>query len=483
MTKRNSLGSVTLAGARITFLGQAGRLTFQLLGIFVLARLLSPSDFGIFGMVAAVTAFAAVIGDFGLSSAAIQSKFLSSKQKSNLFWINLSVGLTGAGVLAAASNLIGNFYARPEIVPIVLALAVNFLLTSSATQFLAEATRQLKFSLLACTDVIAQAVALVIAVWFANLGAGPWALVFQQLTVSMVTLIILVTMTGWLPGLPGKAPMRALMSFGINTFAVQVLNYLTSSLDSVLTGRYLGAYTLGLYDRAFQLFRLPTQQIATPLSRVVLPIVSRLQDNLERLQSYLEKALIALAYTIGGLMVFLAVLSEPIVELALGSQWHESAPILAILAIGGFFQGLGYIFQWAFMATGKVAVQLRYAIFTRILMVALICAGVPFGVHGIALAVSLGLMINWIILLIFAIPKTGLNPRGFMHAIRRPLFLHACAGVSATLVSSVIFYGVENQWVYGLISMIIVYTLIISLTPQIRHECFLVLKYTKMFRK
>jgi PST family polysaccharide transporter len=485
MTNPVSLRRQTFSGARWMFMGQVGRLTFQILALLVLARILRPTDFGLYGMVAAITAFAAVLGDFGLSAAAIQAKTLAPAQKSNLFWINLSVGVMGAICLLFAAKPLSDFYGQPELESLALALAVNFILTSSATQFMAEATRRMRFGILAAVEVSAHGVGFAVAVIVGLTGGGPWALVWQQLSASSVSLVLLAILTGWFPGFPKRAPMRKLMSFGLSTFAVQVLNYLTSSVDSILAGKFLGAHSLGLYDRAFQIYRLPVQQIATPLSRVVLPIVSRIQDDQARLQSYLERAQRVLALVVGAVMVGVALLAEIIVAVVLGPGWENSAQILMILSFGGFFQGLGYVYQWAFLATGKVGEQLKFTIFTRFLMLGLIISGVSFGILGIAAGVAIGLCVNWFVLSVWGIPKTGLDYRGLWRAMGRPLAMHGsavCVGLATQIGTAALSVSSPANILLGTGAAFFVYGLAIIFSKSVRSDISDLLSFVKRFR-
>ena len=147
-------------------------------------------------------------------------------------------------------------------------------------QFRTELNHQLRFGAIAAADVLGQACGFVVAVIGALSGWTYWALVAFQIVGAAVTNAILIARARWWPGWYHRGtPMRSLLVFGANTFLTQVVNYLSTNIDQVLIGRVWGASVLGFYNRAFQIARLPEQQIAAPLTRLALPYLSRKQDD------------------------------------------------------------------------------------------------------------------------------------------------------------------------------------------------------------
>lgn len=424
-----TLAAAAARGAVTTLGAQWIRFAVQFAGIAILARLLDPGDFGLISMVTAIIGFAVVIGDFGLSMATIQAVEATHRQRSNLFWLNTILGLALAGVILLAAPLIAEFYRAPELTDVTRALAAVFVLNAVSAQFRAEASRHLRFRWLASADVVAPVLGLGAAVTVALLGGGYWALVSQQLVIAISTFLLLVISARWLPGLPSfDEPMRPLLAFGANTLGVQVLTYLSSNVDSVLIGRFWGASALGYYDRAFQLFRMPLVQLASPLTRVAFPVLSRLQDDPLRFDRYLSRAHALLMYVMGGGFLLAAVTADPLIELVLGPGWDESKPILAVLAIGGVFQTAGYVYFWAFLAKGRTGLQLRFSLIGRSLMVAAIVVGVFWGPLGVAFGSAAGLLLNWLVLTLFAMPRLDIDLRGLSAVTARAAGVLLAAG-------------------------------------------------------
>lgn len=384
-------------------------------------------------MATALIGVAVVLGDFGLSMAAIQSQTITHAQRSNLFWSNAAIGLILFACVFFAAPLVAAFYGEPDLVDVTRALSVTFLLNSLSAQFRAEVSSKLRFRWLAAADLGGAAGGLIVAIVLAMLGAGLWAIVAQQVAVGAVTLATLVLGARWMPSLPTRhASMGSLYKFGANTLGVQLLNYATSNADSILIGRVWGAGPLGVYDRAFRLFRLPLQQIAAPMTKVALPVLSKLQDDRARYDAYLQRAQLVLAYGFGGSFMILAGVSGPLIEVLLGPGWDEAKPIFAALAVGGVFQGIGYVYYWVFLSRALTALQLRWAIVTKSLSVILMGFGVVVGPLGVAVAVSVGQAMNWLLLTIFPMRHAQVNRKALIAAAIRPIvFLTPFTIVSA----------------------------------------------------
>lgn len=393
-------------------------------------------------MVFAIVGIAMVIGDFGLSMAAIQSQTITQAQRSNLFWTNALVGIVLAGAIMLAAPLIANFYGQPELVAIAQVMSITFVLNALTAQFRAEVSVKLRFKWLALTDVIAAAIALVLAVGLAWAGYGYWALVSQQVALAAVSLGGMIAGARWVPGLPRRVEgMGALYRYGANTLGVQVFTYVTSNVDSVLIGRVWGAAPLGLYDRAYQLFRLPMLQIAAPMTKVAMPILSKIQDDDSRYEAYVRRAQVILGYVFGGTFLMLAALSDPVIDIALGPNWDTAKPLFAILAIGGVFQGIGFVYYWVFLSRALTGLQLRWTIIGRSAMVGMMAVGVIWGPLGVAIGSTLGQITMWALTTAFPMRKTGVAVRPLVRIAIRPILLltpiaGVCIALSYTMMSS-----------------------------------------------
>jgi len=396
MTTAGSLGGSAARGATLTMAGQLLRVGVQFASIVILARLLSPSDYGLLAMVLAVVGIGEIFRDFGLSSAAIQAKDLSREERDNLFWTNTGIGATLSVLAVGASFVLPLIYGEPRLQAITAALAVTFLLNGASTQQRADLTRSMRFGALAMVEVVAQVAGFVAGVSFALAGAGYWALVAQQLTIPLLALILLVSSTRWIPGPPHRhVSIRRFFKFGMNLLGVQLLTYVSRNVDSVVIGARFGSAQLGAYDRAFQLLMLPLNQINAPATRVALPVLSKLQDDPERFARFILRGQLVLVHVITAIFAFAIAQAPALIAIVLGSQWGETVYLFQILAVGGVAQALTYAAYWAFLASGRVDSNLRYSLLTRPILVVGILVGSLWGPAGIATAYAGILMLFW----------------------------------------------------------------------------------------
>lgn len=432
-----TLADRAVRGVGFTLGAQVLRALTQVASVVVLSRLLPSADFGILAMITAIVGIATVLGDFGLSTAAIQAKTITNAQRSNLFWANAAIGVLVAGLLLALAGVIGGFYREPSIDPLVRVLALTFVINAFTTQYRAELTRELRFHVLAAVDTVAPVVALLLAIVLSIAGFGAWALVWQQVAIALVTLVGCAAGTKWSPGWPTRAPMRSLVRFGLGALGVQIVTYLSTNVDNVILGRFAGAAETGYYARAFQLYRLPAQQIATPIGQVALPVLSRLQHDQQKFEAYFERAHLAMLYVFGGASFAMAACSWPIVDVALGSGWGPAKPLFLVLAIGGVFQSMTYAYMWAFQSKGLVGLQLRYAVIGRSIMIGLLFAGLPFGALGVAAGSAAGQLVMWSIYTVFAVERFGFSRARIVRLVAAPFAIGTIAAVVAGAVSVV----------------------------------------------
>ncbi|MBB3676978.1 lipopolysaccharide biosynthesis protein [Modestobacter versicolor] len=396
MSGGRGLAGSASRGAVVTLVGQAVRVVVQLAGIVVLARLLSPEDYGLVAIVAAIIGFGEIFRDFGLSSAAIQARVLTDGQRDNLFWLNTGIGGVLAVLVCAAAPLLAAAFDDDRLVPLAMALSATFLLNGISTQYRAMHARHLRFGRLALSEITGQLAGVALGITAAALGAGYWALVVLQLGQLVVTQVLLVATNRWLPGRPRRdESIRPFVGYGAQLIGAQLLNHLASNVDTLTIGARFGAVPAGLYNRAFQLVMMPLLQVQMPSTRVALPVLSRLQDQRERFADFLLFGQVVLLSLIGTVFGVLVAQAPDVVHLALGPQWPEVVPLLRILLVAGFFQAAGYATYWVFLAKGLTRTQFVYALVTRPVVAAMVVAGSVWGLRGVAVAYAAGAALSW----------------------------------------------------------------------------------------
>ncbi len=391
------MAAVAARGASYTVAGQLVRIVVLFAGTIVLARVLSPTDFGLVAIVTSLMAFGELVRDFGLSTAAARETRLSREQQSNLFWINTALGCGLGAATYFLAPVVASVFSDDALADIVRWSAVVFVANGAATQFRAELNRRLDFKKLALVDTVPVVLGLAAAVGFVLLAEPTyWALVCQQLVTAVAGLAFAVLASRWLPGLPTRrGPVGHLMSFGFGLFGTQGVAYFTRNVDNLSLGYVWGPAELGMYNRAYQLLMVPINQIAAPLTRVAVPILTRVADQRERFQSYLRTGQLMGGVVLGVTYGILFGLADPIVTLVFGTQWAPMIPIFQALTVGGAFRALNQVTFWAFLAKGATAAQFRFYLVSQPLIVVCMLAGLPWGALGVAVGHSVGYGVNW----------------------------------------------------------------------------------------
>lgn len=421
-------------GAFLLLGAQWGRYLSQVLGIVILARLVGPGDFGIVALGASVAGLAAVLGDFGLSMAALRAPALTDRQRTNLFWMNTGIGTAAAGLVAGVAPAFAAVFDDTRLVVVLLLLAPAFLLRSASAQLRVELNRSGRLERLAGSELAGDLSGLAGAVVLALLGGGYLALALQGTLAAAVTLAVAFACTTWRPGLPRRgADMRGLLAFGGNTFVVHALNYASTNVGTLMIARSASDQVIGFYNRATQLVNLPIDQVITPLTRVVIPHLAG-ATSASDLGTRLAKFQVVLCYPAFAYLSLFVAAAPPAIEVVLGPAWTPAAAFVPVLAVGALFQTLGYPQYWAFVSTGRSALLLASEAAGRLAMIALAIGLAPLGPLAVATAVAAGQFLLWVAAAVVFLPRTGVPSWPLVRAGLRPIAIFATALAASTLV-------------------------------------------------
>ncbi|WP_262103500.1 lipopolysaccharide biosynthesis protein [Arthrobacter sp. Marseille-P9274] len=409
----DDLGGRAVRGASATLAGQGIRIFVLLVSTVVLARILRPEDFGLYAVVASLIAFGELFRDFGLSSAASRATKISRRQKSNLFWINLLLGIVLGIIAFLSAGPIAALFRQPELTGIVEALAVTFPLSGFATQFRAEINRSLRFRALAIVDTLPVVFGLASALVYASfVGADYWVLVVQQIAAVFSGVVLAVIFGRWFPGLPSRhESIRSFLNFGLGVFGTQAIAYFTKNADNLALGFFWGPGPLGIYSRAYQVLMLPLNQIAAPMTRVAVPVLTRVADQPIRFERYLGQGQLLGGLGLGLIYGSALGLADALIPLVFGPGWESMVVVFQILAVGGIFRGLNQVTFWAFLAKDKTTSQLRFYAWSQPIIVGLMLAGLPWGPVGVAIGHSIGYFVNWLLAVGWCARATGVKAK------------------------------------------------------------------------
>ena len=300
----------------------------------LLARLLVPADFGLAGMTFVVVGFADAFADFGVGSAIIQRKTITSKELSSLYWLNIMTGVLICLLITAAAPWIAAFFGQERLLRLLPLAALNFLIVPFGQQFQVLLQREMLFDRLAKIEVFAQLAGTLAAVSFALAGRGVIALVWGLL-VSAGTRTALLMALGWRRWAPSlyfsPQGMSGYLRFGAYRVADFGAFYFASNIDTIVIGRYLGPSALGIYSLALQLVVWPLTRINPIISRVAFPVLSKVQDNDSALGRGFLEMIKLLATFLFPLLAALGASAPWLIPFVFGAKWARSVPILQLL--------------------------------------------------------------------------------------------------------------------------------------------------------
>lgn len=403
-----SIARRSIMGTAVTLGAQAIKIAAQFATIVLLARLLSPAEFGLFAIVAAIMTIFELFKDLGLSSATVQRADITDRQVSALFWMNGALGTGIAILLALSAPLLGWIYGEPVLVEITPIVALTLVLTGFSAQHLAILRRQMRFGTLAAIQTGAEIVAMAAALGAAAAGLGLWALVVQRLTWAGVTMFGSWAASRWMPGRPARfSEVRGLVVFGGNVTGAMVLGSCAGNLDKILIGWFWGAVPLGLFERAQKLILMPVQNINTPLATVALPMLSRLVGEPARYRKAYFGIVERVGMGIAPLAATVIVAAVPLVDVVLGSQWGEAAPILAWMGVTIVHMPVTYTLSWLYMSQNRTSEMLAAATVNSLLMLVVIAAALPFGPVAVAAALAVSGVVMRIPVLFWYAGRSG----------------------------------------------------------------------------
>ena len=375
----------SMRGGALTLAAQVVKFCVSMGATIIVARLLTPQDYGLVSMVVVLTGFLGMFQYLGLPAATIQWPELSHVQVSTLFWVNVALSTLIAVVVLLSSPLLVWFYNEPRLLGIAAGYAVVIFLTGLAIQHLAILQRQMRFVAFAVIDIGAVALGLVAAIVAALRGAGYWALVVNQVVFSVTTIVGAWTACRWRPSLPRRnAGVGSILKYGGNLTGYSFTSFLAQNLDNALIGKFWGAYQLGIYSRAYQMLLMPIGQIITPLATVAVPTLSRLADAPERYRNAYLRILERIAMLTMPLIAFMVATSDWIVLLLLGPQWIEAGRIFMLLGMAAIFQPVARSGTWLFITQGRSREMLSWGLFGSSIAVVSIVGGLPWGATGVA---------------------------------------------------------------------------------------------------
>ncbi|HEY4814664.1 MAG TPA: lipopolysaccharide biosynthesis protein [Chthoniobacterales bacterium] len=470
-TLRQNLKRKSVRGVLFMVSGGGADFVIRLFSTFLLARLLSPTDFGLIAMILSVTGIAEQFSELGLSTATIQCRELKHEQVTNLFWINVGAGCLFCLAVCGIAPWIAQFYGNPGLLPMTLAIATTFVWGGLTVQHQALLSRQLKQAHMACVRVSASCLSLIVAIVLAVNHFGVWSLAWREITRAILVAAGMWLVSGWIPGLPRrKVDIKSLLHCGSHITLNQLVVACVSQLDRLLIGRFCGASPLGLYRQAQQLVLAPIEQLRSPVYSVASPSLSMLQGDPDRYRRYYERIALIIALGTMPLGAFIAIYADEITHVLLGPKWVAATIFLRIFGMVAFFKPCLDSTGVVMITYGLSKRLLKLSVIYNTAFAILMFLGIYWGAEGVALS-NLAAVLLLFPFLYFSLEGTPVTVRGFFGAISTPMIGSVImAGALVTIRGVVSQYGMVASLCAGLGIAGAVYPIVVLLLPRGRRE-------------
>jgi O-antigen/teichoic acid export membrane protein len=379
------LRRLAVRGAGVTVLAQGVGFVTQMVATVVLARLLMPSDFGVVTMVTTFSVLLVSCGQIGFPDAVVQRDEMDHFLASNLFWINLGLGLVLTIGFAAAGSLLARFYGDPRVARVAVGVSLTIFITSTSVLHLALLKRAMRFSAVSGNDIVARAISVTVSVLLAWSGWGYWALVGGVIAQPLAMSIGAWILCRWVPNLPRRTDgTGSIIRFARNVFARWSVGYFSQNADNLLVGWRFGPSSLGFYKKAYDLFVLPFSLLS--VYPVAVSTLSRLNRDRVQYRRYFLGGLSILALVGMGLGADLSLVGKDLVRLILGPKWDMAGRIFVF-----FGPGIGAMLIYSahgmiHLSIGTTVRYFRWGIIEVTVTCLMFFLGLPWGPMGIALA-------------------------------------------------------------------------------------------------
>lgn len=350
----------------------------------IMARLLSPSDYGQISMIALFIGFGDVLVDSGFSSALIRKIDHQEEDFSTVFISNFAISVFCYIVLFFLAPFISDFFNMPLLCPLLRVQSISLIIYSFYSVQLAHLTIALDFKTIAKCNLISNIGSGVIGIYFAYHGYAVWALVIQTLTSAILTFISISISCRWFPKLKfSVAVFKEFFSFGSRLVVSNIINKIYREITTVAIGKFYSANALGIYERGRSLASFPTENINGIMQKITLPIMAKVQDDPERLIGAYKQYIKLLSLVISFGCVLMAALAKPIIIVLLGQKWAGAIIFLQISSFAVCFNHIDHINMNILYVKGRSDLVLKLEIIKKTISTLILISAIPFGLIAI----------------------------------------------------------------------------------------------------
>jgi O-antigen/teichoic acid export membrane protein len=360
---------------------------FSLGTTLIMARILSPADYGLMAIAMIIIGFIGFFNEVGIGAAIVQKSALTDQEINGCFVIAVIISFLLFIATVTCSPFIAHFYGNPKLEKIISVLAFAFILGAISTVPMALLRRNMAFKAISSINVLSILIQSITSLTLAHLNHGVWSLVYGFLVGSAVNCIGFFSLSHWRPRrLDGVREASALVIYGLHITSTRIFWYLYTNADKAIVGKLLGSKALGIYDMAFSLATLPSAQVTTLVVNVAAPLFSRVQENVSELTQILLKLTRGLAYVTYPALVGMLVCSRELITVALGPTWSDVLIPFNALCLMGLIKSIDPLLSQVLISTGHAKKLAAYTAMCSVVMLLAVVIGATFdGLRGVSL--------------------------------------------------------------------------------------------------
>ena len=436
LARQDELRRLAVRGVSATTLAQGLGLFIQIVSTLILARILTPTDFGLITMVTTFSLLFVNAGGNGFTEAVLQRPQLNRTMASNLFWINVGTGCVLTLIFAAAGSLMARFYGNPRVAVIAAGMSLTIFFTSFNVLHIALLMRAMRFPTVYANQMLARFISVVVSVFLALAGWGVWALVGGAVMQPLAESVGIWVLCRWKPSLPRSDPATgSMVNFALHVYGRFSFNYFSRNCDNLLVGWRFNAQSLGFYKKAYDLFALSS--VLQSFTSVAVSALSRMNQDAEQYKTRVLKALSVAALLGMGVGGAVTLVGKDLIRVMLGPGWGPAGHIFVYFGPGFGIMFIYAIHSWIHLSLGKPDRWFKWGIIEFAVTVFLFVVALPWGPAGVAASWSLSLLLLALPSLVYAGKPVNLALSSVVGVVWR----YFVAAVGTVLVMAVMIGG------------------------------------------
>ena len=465
----DNLKKKTLYGLIWQYAEKCGTQAVSFVVSIILARLLTPADYGLIGLITVFISIALVFARSGMGQALVQKKDANDEDFSTVFYFSLVVSVILYFVLFFAAPVISEFYHEPELISVIRVLGITIIIGAVYSVQHAKVQREMNFKNFFYATLIGTLISAGIGIAMAYSGYGVWALVWQQISAQLINIIILFVTVRWRPKLIFSIQkMKQLFGFSWKILVSALIDTFYNNIYSLIIGKFYSSADLGYYNRGKQYPMLVVENVNGSINSVIFPVLSKIQDDKERFKSTVRRSIKTSTYIIFPLMAGLAAVAEPLIRIMLTDKWLPAVPFIQFCCFTYAFWPVHTANLQAVKALGRSDVFLKLEIIKKTYGVVILIATIPFGLtammFGRCIATVLSSIVN-------ASPNKKLMNYSYMEQIKDMLPSVVLSVIMCVVVLMVGMLDI-NLYLLLILQVFVGVLVYVGLSMLFKLECF-----------